>query len=223
MGSHEVNDARCGPVNGVGGAPRVGVRLESLIAEARGGSTAALGELLARCQRYLLLVANQTLESDLRPKGSASDLVQDTFLEAHQDFSHFHGTTEQELLAWLTKIFDHRLSNHVRHFRRTLKRSVDRELSLEAGWRLDTESLTEAIAAPHQAVIARDEAVQLRAAISRLPETMRQVLFLRTWERRSFAEVASQLGSTPEAVRKVWSRAVRRLQRELMEDDSELR
>lgn len=222
MGSHEINGARGGPVNGVGGVPRVGVRLESLIAEARGGSTEAPGELLAGCQRYLLLVANQTLDSDLRPKGGASDLVQATFLEAHQDFSHFHGTTEQELLAWLTKIFDHRLSNHVRHFRRTLKRSVDRELSLEAG-HVDTGCLTEAIAAPHQAVIGRDEADQLRAAISRLPETMRQVLFLRTWERRSFAEIASQLGSTPEAVRKVWSRAVRRLQGELVEDYSELR
>jgi RNA polymerase sigma-70 factor (ECF subfamily) len=201
-----------------GGVPRVGARLELLIAQARGGSTEALGELLARCQRYLLLVANDLLDSDLRPKGGASDLVQDTFLEAHQDFSHFHGGTEQELLAWLTAILNHRLANHVRHFRGTLKRDVGRELSLEAGWHLEAESFAQAGAAPQQAVIARDEAGQLRAAVRRLPKGMRQVLFLRTWERRSFAEIASKLGSTPEAVRKVWSRAVRRLQLELRKE-----
>jgi RNA polymerase sigma-70 factor (ECF subfamily) len=218
MGAQEVNDVRGCSANDCGDPPKIGVRLESLIAHARGGSTDALGELLARCQRYLLLVANQSLDSDLRPKGGASDLVQDTFLEAHQDFSHFEGATEPELLAWLTKILNNRVSNHVRHFRGTLKRNVDREFSLEAGWRLDTESFAQAGAAPHQGVIARDEAGQLRAAVNRLPESMRQVLFLRTWERRSFADVAARLGSTPEAVRKVWSRAVRRLQIELRND-----
>jgi DNA-directed RNA polymerase specialized sigma24 family protein len=63
----------------------------------------------------------------------ASDLVQDTFLEAHQDFSHFHGTGERELLAWLTKILTNRLCNNVRHYRGTLKRDIEREESLEMG------------------------------------------------------------------------------------------
>jgi RNA polymerase sigma-70 factor (ECF subfamily) len=125
-----VNDA--GPSGLEDGSP-LGDGLEQLIHAARRGSTAALGQLLERCRRYLLLVANHSLDSDLRPKAGASDLVQDTFVEAQQDFSRFQGSSEPELLAWLTKILTNRLANNVRHYRYTLKRSVDREEPLGAG------------------------------------------------------------------------------------------
>ena len=85
----------------VAGDLSLGEGFGRLIDEARGGSALAMGQLMERCRRYLLLVANDSLDSDLRPKVGASDLVQDTFLEAHQDFSHFHGTTERELLPRL--------------------------------------------------------------------------------------------------------------------------
>ena len=91
---------------------------------------------------YLLLVANDSLDSDLRPKVGTSDLVQDTFLEAHQDFSHFHGTGERELLAWLTKILTNRLCNNVRHYRGTLKRDIEREESLEMEGEVEQRSLS---------------------------------------------------------------------------------
>lgn len=188
-----------------------------LIMQAHGGSTAALGELLQRCQRYLLLVANQVLDSDLRPKAAASDLVQDTFVAAQQDFSHFHGTTEQELLAWLTKILTNRLANNVRHFRHTLKRDVKRELSLEAGGDAVEMRASKQVGAPLQAMIARDEADRLQAALARLPAAMREVITLRSWQRQTFVEIAMRMGGTPDAARKAWGRAIRRLQAELEE------
>jgi RNA polymerase sigma-70 factor, ECF subfamily len=217
MESH-VNGLRGGSPGNSSSAPKLGGALETLIAQAHAGSTEALGQLLSRCQRYLLLVANASLDSDLRPKGGASDLVQDTFLEAYRDFSHFRGTTEKELLAWLTKILGNRLSNHIRHFRHTLKREVHRELSLEAAYDLGNWSASQGVVTPHQAITAEDDTARLRVAVERLPEAMRQVLLLRTWERQSFAEIARQLGSTPDAARKLWSRAVRQLQATLQED-----
>ena len=60
-----------------------------LIAAARGGSASALGQLLEGCRKYLLLVANESLDSDLRPKGGASDLVQETFVQAQRIFERF--------------------------------------------------------------------------------------------------------------------------------------
>ncbi len=186
-----------------------------LIEQARGGSELALGQLLERCRRYLLLVANDSLDSDLRPKVGASDLVQDTFLAAHQDFSHFHGTSERELLAWLTKILTNRLCNNVRHYRGTLKRDIEREESLEAGDAVEQRSLSVHAAAPAQALIAIDDSQRLREALQRLPKPMQDVLILRTWERQTFVEIAAQLEATPDAVRKMWGRAVRRLQAEL--------
>jgi RNA polymerase sigma-70 factor (ECF subfamily) len=199
------------------GELRLGAGIEQLIAQARGGSDGALGQLMEHCRRYLLLVANGSLDSDLRPKVGASDLVQDTFVEAHQDFSHFQGTTERELLAWLTKILIHRLSNNVRHFRRTSKRDVEREVSFEVRCDIDDLNLAKRVTAPVQAIIARDEIQFLHGALERLPKPMRDVLVLRTWERRTFVEIAAELEGTPDSVRKMWGRAVCRLQAELRE------
>jgi RNA polymerase sigma-70 factor, ECF subfamily len=56
---------------------------------ARAGSREALGQALEICRGYLLRVANQGLDAELRAKGGASDLVQETFLEAQRDFGRF--------------------------------------------------------------------------------------------------------------------------------------
>lgn len=218
MRAQTVSDVR-GRIPSCGGSQSpVGGSLEAVIEQARAGSSAALGQLLERCRRYLLLVANGSLDSDLRPKAGASDLVQDTFLEAHQDFSRFQGTTEPELLAWLTKILTNRVSNNVRQYRGTLKRDVEREVSLEARRDRGQANLSVQLAAPVHALIAHDDVLRLRAALSRLSKPMQEVLVLRTWERQSFVEIAAQLDGTPDSVRKLWGRAVRRLQLELQDE-----
>jgi RNA polymerase sigma-70 factor (ECF subfamily) len=200
------------------GESSLGEGFSRLIEQARGGSELALEQLLERCRRYLLLVAKDSLDSDLRPKAGASDLVQDTFLEAHQYFSHFHGTTERELLAWLAKILTNRMCNNIRHYRGTLKRDIEREESLDVGEEVEQRSLSAHVAAPVQTLIAADDSLRLRQALQRLPKPMRDVLILRTWERQTFVEIAAQLESTPDAVRKMWGRAVRRLQAELQDE-----
>ena len=67
------------------------------LADARAGSREALGRALDACRGYLLLVAQGELAPDLRAKGGASDLVQETLLEAYRDFALFHGGSEGEL------------------------------------------------------------------------------------------------------------------------------
>ena len=52
------------------------------LAAARTGSSEALGQALQACRGYLLLLAERELDPDLRAKGGASDVVQETFLEA---------------------------------------------------------------------------------------------------------------------------------------------
>jgi RNA polymerase sigma-70 factor (ECF subfamily) len=185
----------------------------ALIERARDGSPTALGCLLDGCRKYLLLVANESLDSDLRPKGGASDLVQDTFIEAQRGFVQFKGTSEGELLAWLKAILAHRLANNVRRYA-TDKRDVDREilLDLDAGWRPANDKPGND---PAWATIDRDEQARLAAAIARLPEPLRMVIEMRTWQGKSFPEIGAHLGKTSEAARKQWGRAVRRLQQEL--------
>jgi RNA polymerase sigma-70 factor (ECF subfamily) len=184
---------------------------------ARAGSREALGEALEICRGYLLRVANQGLDQDLRAKGGASDLVQETFLEAQRDFGSFQGSSEQELLAWLRLLLLHNVANFTRRYRGADKRRVDREVELDraespAGQKA---RLAAATPSPSTEAIAHEQAEQIQRALDCMPEDYRRVIVLRNQERRSFGEIGPLLGRSPEAARRLWARAVERLQREL--------
>src|SRR5437764_1298683 len=101
-----------------------------VLASARSGSAEALGRALETCRGYLLLVAERNLDPVLRAKGGASDLVQETFMEAQRDFAQFQGTTEAELLAGLRRMLLNNVGNFARRYRGTDKRAVGREVGL---------------------------------------------------------------------------------------------
>jgi RNA polymerase sigma-70 factor (ECF subfamily) len=182
---------------------------------ARAGSAEALGQALEACRGYLLLIARRELGTDLQAKASASDLVQQTFLEAQCDFGRFRGETEAELLAWLRRLLLNNLGAFARDFRGTAKRAVHREVALPpekpsgppAGLADDAPS-------PSALAVAREQAEALRRALERLPEEYRLALLLRHQEELSFEEIGKRLGRTANAARKLWARAVERLQHE---------
>ena len=188
---------------------------EQQLTRARAGCEDALGCLLQGCRRYLLMVATKTLESTLRPKVAASDLVQESFVIAQRDFQAFEGTTIGELLSWLHRILDHRLSHHVRHYKRTAKRALQREVPLDADRHDAGLALADGGTNPRDAASLADEQRRVRLAIEQLPEDYRRVLELRTWQRLPFAEIGQQFGRTGGAVEKLWLRAVERLEVEL--------
>ena len=103
------------------------------LADARAGSTPAVAELVDQYRPYPPAVANQELDSDLRPKIGPSDLVQELLKSAK---------------------VEHRVRN---------------------------------------------------------------------WEQMAFAEIGKQMNRSPEAARKLWSRAVVRLQQELSADGGQVR
>ena len=174
-----------------------------------------MGELLQGCRRFLLSAANQALESTLRPKEGASDLVQETFILAQRDFMSFEGESPGELLAWLRRILDHQLQDQVRHYKKTLKRSVDREVPLDRSGYAASRELAAAGASPIDAAALSDEQRRIRLAVERLPDDYRRVLALRTWQRLPLEEVGRQMGRSAEAAGKLWVRAVERLEIEL--------
>jgi RNA polymerase sigma-70 factor (ECF subfamily) len=184
---------------------------------ARAGSREALGQALEICRSYLLSVANQGLDQDLRAKGGASDLVQETFLEAQRDFGTFQGSSEEELLAWLRLLLLHNVANFTRRYRGTDKRRVAREVGLDgtesaAGRRARLATDTPS---PSSEAMAHEQAEKIQQALERLPEDYRRVILLRNQERRSFEEIGPLMGRSAEAARRLWSRAIERLQREL--------
>jgi len=200
-----------------GHRPELHNDLERWIEAARGGSVEALGRLLEACRQYLLLVANRELAVDLQAKGGASDLVQETFLEAQRDFGLFQGHTEAELLAWLRQVLLHNLANFARQYRGTDKRQIDREVSLDqsdpqGGPPRDVAADTPS---PSGWAVRNEQAEAVERALERLPEDYLQVILLRHREQRSFEEIGHLMNRSAEATRKLWSRAIEQLQREL--------
>ena len=85
-----------------------------LLDRAREGDSGCREELFGLCRSYLGFVARAQVESWLRVKVDASDVVQQTMMEAHRDFDRFSGKSEQEWLGWLRKILAHNVADFVR-------------------------------------------------------------------------------------------------------------
>lgn len=189
-----------------------------LLTEARAGSTEALGKLLEQHRAYLLKVARESIHPRLYPKGDASDLVQETFLNAHRDFARFHGDGGAELRAWLRRLLLNNAANFCRRFRTGGKRAVGLEVSLAAAglvamitWKVREHP------SPGDDADAEEQARLLEQVLLRLPDAYRRVLHLHFREQRSFEEVAGLLSCTPNAARKMVTRAIKTVQRRLQQ------
>jgi RNA polymerase sigma-70 factor (ECF subfamily) len=192
------------------------VNIEQFLPAARSGSSEALGQILQAYRPYLLEIASREMDEALQAKGGASDLVQETFLEAVRDFSHFHGVSSAQLGAWLRCLLVHRLAKRGRRFRKTLKRKITQECRLEdllcAGQELP---LSAHEPTPSQNVTEQEQLERLRQAIEQLPEDYRRVLRLRYQEGLTFEAIGAQMGRTATAARLLWRRAVERIKQVL--------
>ena len=192
-----------------------------LIAEARQGDAGCRDRLFELCRSYLGFVARSQVESWLRVKVDASDLVQETMLEAYRDFERFGGTSEQEWLAWLRRILAHNAADFVRRYRGTAKRQARREVPIR-GSRDTTMARGAAEPAapcptPSQAFLQIDTELRVAAALAELPPDYQEVIVLRNLERLSFNEVADRMDRSRPAVQMLWMRAIKKLQENLEE------
>ncbi len=192
--------------------------LRDCLAKARQGDAAARDRLFAACRSYVGLIARATLERRLQSKVDASDLVQQTMMDAHRDFDQFAGQSEQEWLAWLRKILAHNTGDAYRHYAAT-KRQAQREFSLQDGGgspsRSDETVLGFDPAAPDdtpsQIVLHQERELAVAEAISQLSEDYQEVVFLRNVQRLPFDEVAARMKRSRPAVQMLWMRALQRL------------
>ena len=200
------------PVNQVSATRRVDAELTA----AQAGDRSALGRLFQGCRAYLLSFAHVELDPDLAVKGGASDLVQQTLLEAQQAFGRFGGRSEDDLLRWLRRILKNNLLDHARRFRAAAGRNIRQELALDGDdGRNPGHCLVAEQRSPLQGLLALEKRLALERGLAQLPEELRRVIDLRNTEERTFAEIGALLGKSAEAARKLWVRALKLLRQEL--------
>ena len=195
---------------------------DQLLRLAQAGDRSALGRLLESYRNYLTLLSRGQIGQRLRGKVDASDLVQETFLEAHRDFAGFRGRTDAELVHWLRRILASNLANLVERYT-AQRRDVRLERQLVAGLDKSSLALDRGLVARHsspsQQAARHDQAVLLANVLEQLPNDYREVLTLRHLEELSFPEVARRMGRSLDSVKNLWARALARLRRSL-EDSS---
>jgi RNA polymerase sigma-70 factor (ECF subfamily) len=163
---------------------------------------------------YLQLLARMHLDPRLKGKLDASDIVQQTLLQAHQARDQFRGSGEGERAAWLRQILARNLAHAVRHFGRD-KRDVAREHSLEAALGASSARLEAWLAAeqssPSQQAQRNEQAVRLAQALNELPQAQREAVVLHYFQGCTVADVGRQLGRSTEAVAGLLHRGLKQL------------
>lgn len=161
---------------------------------------------------------------ELQAKAGPSDIVQDTLLEAHRDFARFHGSGQEELVAWLRHILLNNLRDFRKKFLQSEKRQVAREVPLDEAdcvWRLYRIASSPQLSSSELLMKAEDQQAVERA-LGGLPKHYREVIELRHGQQLSFEEISQRMGRSRQAVRKLWCRAIRELSRRLGAPPKEL-
>jgi RNA polymerase sigma-70 factor, ECF subfamily len=192
--------------------------LSQLLIQARAGDVAARDRLFASCRNYLAVVARAEVGSWLQAKVDASDLVQQTLLDAHRGLANFRGRTEGEWLGWLRQILSHNAADFVRHYGATEKRKAAREVRIGPADSQQSNPVQFEPAAPGESpselLVRHEVELQLADAIAALPDDYQEVIVLRNLERLPFDEVARRMGRSRPAAQMLWMRAIRALRGE---------
>jgi len=190
-----------------------------LLEDAKRRDGLAQGKLLDHYRPWLQLLARLQLDSRFQGKFDASDIVQQTLLEACRDLPRFRGQTELELLAWLREILAHVIAHEVRRYACAEKRDVAREVSLEQSLAQSSRRLGNLLAAsgtsPSHQAARHEQEVLLAEVLAQLPQDYRNVIILRNLEGLAHEQIADRMGRSVGAVRMLWVRALERLRKEL--------
>jgi RNA polymerase sigma-70 factor (ECF subfamily) len=178
------------------------------------------GQALENFRDYLLLLARMQLGPAARNKLEASDMVQQTLLEAHRKRDQFRGRSAAEMACWLRQLLAFNLADAARAAGRA-KRDVARERSLETTLEHSSARLGAWLAAdqssPSQRAEYHELAANLAGVLTQLPEAQRQALMLRYCQDCSVEEISRHLDRSPAAVAGLLKRGLQQL-RTLLDD-----
>lgn len=191
--------------------------VERLLAEVRGGNRRALDTLLGLHRAYLRTLVELRLDPKLRARVDASDVVQETSLEAVRRVAAYLDRPVLPFRLWLRQIAFDRLLMARRQHVEAGRRAVEREAPLPDQSSLQLAQLALAAGPTPSQAFAQDEmAERVRRALAALEDDDREILLMRNFEGLSNQEAAQVLALEPAAASKRYGRALLRLRKTLL-------
>jgi RNA polymerase sigma-70 factor (ECF subfamily) len=155
--------------------------LVDLVERARKGDAVAAELLFSRYRPYLRVICALQLPQMCQRREDASDIVQQTLIDATRAIGDFRGTTSAEFEVWMAKLLERNILQSLR--RNTAeKRDVRRETidwfptdSAQLIW----HSLAVGDSSPENSVFRGEAALQLAHALEQLPADQRMAVEMR--------------------------------------------
>ena len=168
-----------------------------LLEQVRDGDRDAFEKLFARHRPYLRQVVSLRLDPKLRARVDASDVVQETHLEAVRRLPDYLERRPMPFRLWLRKTAYERLLMIERHHVDAQRRAVGREVALPDRSSLQLfGQLLAAGSTPSQQLSRAELARRVRQAVACLADIDKEILLMRNLEGLSNHEVAQVLEIT---------------------------
>jgi len=190
-----------------------------LLHKANGGDAAAVEELFSRHRRRLHRMVQLRISPVLKGRVDASDVLQESFLEAWRRLDDYLKDPRMPFFLWLRFLTRQQIfAVHNRHAG-VKARDPRREVALYDG--VLPEASSEALASqllgqltsPSEAIVHAELQLQLQEGLDALHPEDREILALRHFEQLTSAEAAKELGITEAAAAKRYLRALMRLKK----------
>lgn len=201
--------------------------LRALLERLDGGDVDALGGLFTIYQSKLRRMVDLRLDPRLNGRVSASDVVQEAYIDALKRIRHYIDNPEMPFHVWLRLIAGQRLVEVHRQHLGAKRRDAGQEISIDRhgrgrGWAAASSVCLAGHLAGHgpspSSVVVRGETLaRLETALEALDPIDREVLALRHFEELTNQEVAEVLGLDKSAASKRYMRALVRLKDVLAE------
>lgn len=198
------------------------IEVAELERRCREGDRQALAACFDVYRERLLRIVQFRLDSRLRSRVEAQDVLQEAYLDAAQRLAHFGREYEGSVFLWLRTIVCQTLADAYRHHLAAAKRDVRQEVAVQG---LNPERTSDSIAmylfgvasSPSGAVRRGEQWSIVHKAIESMDPLDQEVLALRHFEELNNREVATVLQIQQKAASIRYVRALRRLKAILSE------
>jgi RNA polymerase sigma-70 factor (ECF subfamily) len=162
--------------------------MRDLVRRAAEGDRFAADSLVREVAPSLRAAIRRRLGDGVRRRVDTDDVFQSTMVAALARLEELEFRGDKELVAWLAQIAEHQIVDEARHGRRD-RRDVARERPLGTNPEIVAEGTS-----PTARAVRDESALGVRAAVALLPGEDRRIVELRSYDGRSFDDIARLVG-----------------------------